>query len=183
MGDCGENCVTLGANSIYKEERMRFLGNIEAKVDEKGRIFLPATFRKVLSASGEANLVMRKDIFQPCLALYPESVWNQMLDSLRSRLNRWNKNDQLLFRQFVADVELITLDGSGRFLIPKRYLKMASITQQVKFIGMDDSIEIWSNDAEEQQPFMDPDAFSTAMEQKMGGSFPPMSVDQTSFEY
>lgn len=160
---------------------MRFLGNIEAKVDEKGRIFLPATFRKVLSASGETNLVMRKDIFQPCLALYPESVWNTMLDNLRSRLNRWNKNDQLLFRQFVADVELITLDSSGRFLIPKRYLKMADITQQVKFIGMDDSIEIWSNDAEEQRPFMDPDEFSNAMEQKMAGFGAAGVIDYTSF--
>lgn len=32
---------------------MRFLGNIEAKVDAKGRVFLPVTFRKVLQASGE----------------------------------------------------------------------------------------------------------------------------------
>ena len=46
---------------------MRFLGNIEAKTDAKGRAFLPAVFRKVLQASGEENLVLRKDIFQQCL--------------------------------------------------------------------------------------------------------------------
>ena len=55
---------------------MRFLGNVEAKTDVKGRAFLPAVFRKVLSASGEENLVLRKDVFQACLVLYPESVWN-----------------------------------------------------------------------------------------------------------
>ena len=44
---------------------MRFLGNIEAKIDAKGRVFLPATFRKVLQAGGEENLVLRKDVFQP----------------------------------------------------------------------------------------------------------------------
>ena len=43
---------------------MRFLGNIEAKVDVKGRAFLPAVFRKILQMAGEERLVMRKDVFQ-----------------------------------------------------------------------------------------------------------------------
>ena len=93
---------------------MRFLGNIEAKTDAKGRAFLPAVFRKVLQASGEESLVMRKDVFQPCLVLYPESVWNEQMDTLRKRLNRWNREHQEIYRQFVSDVELVTLDGNGR---------------------------------------------------------------------
>ena len=59
---------------------MRFLGNIEAKTDAKGRVFLPSVFRKVLQVSGEESLVLRKDVFQPCLVLYPQSVWNAQLD-------------------------------------------------------------------------------------------------------
>lgn len=145
---------------------MRFLGSTEAKTDAKGRAFLPAAFRKVLSTSGEESLIMRKDVYQPCLVLYPESVWNEMLDNLRRRLNRWNKRDQTVYRQFVSDVEAITLDGNGRFLIPKRYLEMANIDQQIKFIGMDDCIEIWNNDA--QDAFMSPEDFSKALEELMG---------------
>ena len=103
---------------------MRFLGNIEAKTDAKGRAFLPAVFRKVLNASGEESLVLRKDIFEPCLVLYPESVWNERMDALRKRLSRWSRRDQMIYRQYVTDVEMITLDGNGRFLIPKRYLKI-----------------------------------------------------------
>lgn len=145
---------------------MRFLGSIEAKADAKGRVFLPASFRKVLQAAGEERLVMRKDVFQSCLVLYPESVWNVQLDELRSRLSRWNKDHQRIFRQFVSDVELLTLDGNGRFLIPRRYMKMACINQAVKFIGMDDTIEIWSND-EPDVPFMNLDEFSSALEEIM----------------
>ena len=145
---------------------MRFLGNIEAKLDVKGRAFLPATFRKVLQAGGEERLVLRKDVFQSCLVLYPESVWNEQMDVLRARLNRWNRQEQQVFRQFVSEVELLTLDGNGRFLIPKRYLRMAEIDQDVKFIGMDDTIEIWSSrKAEEQQ--MKPEDFGNALEQLM----------------
>ena len=106
---------------------MRFLGNIEAKTDAKGRAFLPASFRKILQVSGEENLVLRKDVFQPCLVVYPESVWNELLDQLRKKLNRWNAKEQQIYRTFIADAILLTLDGNGRFLIPKRLLKQADI--------------------------------------------------------
>ena len=146
---------------------MRFLGNIEAKTDAKGRAFLPAVFRKVLNASGEESLVLRKDIFEPCLVLYPESVWNERMDALRKRLSRWSRRDQMIYRQYVTDVEMITLDGNGRFLIPKRYLKMANIDQQIRFTGMDDCIEIWAN-SDNNEPFMSAEEFSKAMEETMG---------------
>lgn len=145
---------------------MRLLGNIEAKVDAKGRVFLPAVFRKALQTAAEETLVMRKDVFQQCLVLYPESVWNTQMDLLRSRLNRWNRTHQEIYRQFVSDVELLTLDGNGRFLIPKRYLRMADISQEVKFIGMGDTIEIWST-ALTEKPFMEPEDFGKALEEVM----------------
>ena len=145
---------------------MRFLGNIEAKTDAKGRVFLPAVFRKVLQASGSESLVLRKDIFQDCLVLYPESVWNEQMDALRAHLNRYNAQHQKIFRQFVSEVELVNLDGNGRFLIPKRYLSMAAIRQDVKFIGMGDTIEIWSNEKVEES-LMNSDEFGQALEEIM----------------
>ena len=154
---------------------MRFLGNIEAKMDAKGRAFLPAVFRKMLQvgdngtvdADTSLRLVLRKDVFQPCLVLYPESVWNEQMDQMRARLNRWNRQHQQVFRQFVSEVELLTLDGNGRFLIPKRYQRMAEIEQDIKFVGMGDTIEIWSNKKAEEQR-MKPEDFEAALEELMG---------------
>ena len=76
MGECGEKICIFVAEFL---KAMRFLGNIEAKTDAKGRVFLPSAFRKVLQASGSEGLVMRKDIFQNCLVLYPEKVWNEQI--------------------------------------------------------------------------------------------------------
>ena len=123
---------------------MRFLGNIEAKTDAKGRAFLPAVFRKVLQASGEETLVLRKDIFQRCLVLFPESVWNERVDMLKSQLKQWKPAHQQILRQFVSEAEVVSLDGNGRFLISKRLQQAAGISQDVQFIGMDNTIEIWS---------------------------------------
>ena len=49
-----------------------------------------------------------------------------------------------MFRQFVSEAEVVTLDGNGRFLISKRLQKIAEIDQDIQFIGMDNTIEIWS---------------------------------------
>ena len=75
---------------------IRFLGNIEAKTDTKGRVFIPAGFRKQLQAASEERLVLRKDVFQDCLILYPESVWFKTQNQLRQRLNKWNAKHQQL---------------------------------------------------------------------------------------
>lgn len=145
---------------------IRFLGNIEAKADEKGRVFIPAGFRKQLQAASEERLIMRKDVFQDCLVLYPESVWNEELNELRSRLNKWNSKHQLIFRQFVSDVEVVTPDGNGRILIPKRYQQICGIRGDVRFIGVDNKIEVWAKERTE-QPFMSAEDFGAALEEIM----------------
>ncbi|MCR4915109.1 MAG: division/cell wall cluster transcriptional repressor MraZ [Prevotella sp.] len=145
---------------------MRFLGNIEAKTDAKGRVFLPSTFRKVLQASGEESLVMRKDIHQKCLVLYPESVWNERVDALRARISEWDDEGKMLLRQYMKEAEILTLDGNGRFLIPKRYLQMAEIAQTVRFIGLTDTIEIWAAEKAE-APFMSQQDFAAKLKALM----------------
>lgn len=147
-------------------KRMRFLGNIEAKTDSKGRVFLPATFRKVLQAQGEEVLVMRKDIHQKCLVLYPEKVWNERVDALRARVNEWDDEGKMVLRQYMKEAETLTLDGNGRFLIPRRYLEMAEIEQTVRFIGMTDTIEIWAAEKAE-QPFMTQADFAAKLKEIM----------------
>lgn len=145
---------------------MRFLGNIEAKTDAKGRVFLPATFRKELQAAGEETLVMRKDVHQRCLVLYPESVWNQRMDALLSKISEWDDVGQQVLRQYVSEAEVMTLDGNGRFLIPKRYLQMADIDQAVRFIGMNNVIEIWAVEKTE-EPFLPQEEFAARLKSIM----------------
>lgn len=146
---------------------IQFLGNIEAKADAKGRVFIPASFRKQLQIASEERLVLRKDVFQDCLVLYPESIWFKTQDQLRQRLSKWNAKQQQVFRQFVSDAEIMVPDGNGRILLPKRYLQMTGIQSDVRFIGVDNTIEIWAKERAE-QPFMDPEEFSEALQDILG---------------
>jgi MraZ protein len=129
---------------------IRFLGNMEARLDAKARVFVPATFRKILQSSGQSELILRKDIFQNCLVLYPLVVWEEELARLRSRLNRWDKDQQHLFRRFVMDAERLEMDANGRILIPQRCRQLTGIESEICFLGVDNTIEIWTKEGLEQ---------------------------------
>lgn len=143
---------------------MRFSGTVNAKLDAKGRVFLPSDFRKQLGEADGGRLVLRRDVYQPCLTVYPYAVWEAEVDLLRMRLNLWKPQEAMLFRQFLAEIEPVTPDANGRILIPKRLLQACHITRAVSFIGVDDRIEIWGME-EKDRSFFAPEQFAQAMEQ------------------
>lgn len=148
---------------------LKFLGSFEAKIDAKARVFVPAVFRKILQSSAHNAFVLRKDIFQDCLVLYPEQAWGEELAKLRARLSRWDKQEQQLFRQFVVDAEKLEMDASGRILIPKRYLQMLDLSSDVLFLGVGDTIEIWKKDKLD-ETLMPAEDFSSMLQGLMGNS-------------
>lgn len=125
---------------------LQFVGNIDAKLDAKNRVFLPAVFRKTLLAASQSSLILRKDIYQNCLILYPQEVWNNELATLKQKLNRWDKQQSQLLRQFTVDAEMVDIDANGRILLSKRFLEMLKLDTEVTFIGVDNMIEIWSKE-------------------------------------
>lgn len=144
---------------------------MDARMDDKGRVFFPAVFRRALQKEGDEALMIRRDVHQNCLVLYPKSVWEQQLDELRARLNRWNAQQQMVFRQFVAGVDELPIDGNGRILIPRRLIAQLGITTDVRFIGMDDTIELWPK-AQAEALLDNPDALGAALESLMDTSNP-----------
>ncbi|MDR2683533.1 MAG: division/cell wall cluster transcriptional repressor MraZ [Dysgonamonadaceae bacterium] len=144
-----------------------FIGNIDAKVDAKGRVFVPADFRKILQLKEDKRLILRKDIYEDCLVLYPAPVWETELATLRSKLQKYGKRARQIYRKFIQDSELLELDASGRILIPKRYLQLAGIGADVRFMGVDETIEIW-NPERLNRPEMDDTDFEEFMNQLDG---------------
>ena len=91
------------------------------------------------------------------------------MDALRSRLNRWNPQHQQVFRQFVSDAEVVTLDSNGRFLLPKRFVRALALDQDVRFVGMGDTIEVWNN-RQADQVRMDAEHFGQVLADVMGNN-------------
>jgi MraZ protein len=162
----GVECLFLSDNQIFNE-KMRFLGNIEAKIDAKSRVFIPAAFRRILQAEGQLTLYLRKDIYQDCIVAYPQSVWEEELTVLRSRLNKWVPEEQELYRQFMLEAVSVEMDSSGRVLVAKSLLNLCGIDSDVRFLGVDNTIEIWPKELLE-KPRVEPDAFKQRISALMG---------------
>lgn len=123
---------------------MQFLGNIDAKVDNKGRVFVPASFRRILGE--DTSLVLRLTADPGYAKLYPVSEWEKINEELKSKLNLWNKKDQAVYRQFTAMAENIELDVNGRMLLSKKNMEALGVDGDVVFAGVGDYIELWSRD-------------------------------------
>ena len=128
-----------------------FLGKIDAKLDAKGRVFVPSVFRKVLSGEERERVVVRMEADEKYLVVYPESVWNRQVVELQSKLNEWDPEDQMLLMQFVGDAEVLEFDAQGRVLLPKRLQVRMGLESEVVFVGMVDKIAMWSKSMYEEQ--------------------------------
>lgn len=121
-----------------------FVGNIEGRLDEKGRIFVPASYRKILAEAESKRIVMRRDTDNECLMFYPEQVWNEKVNAMRQALDEWDPEDQLMLMQFMSDAEYLEMDGQGRILLQKKNLETIGAQQDVLFVGMLNRFALWT---------------------------------------
>lgn len=121
-----------------------FIGHIEARLDDKGRTFIPASYRKILAEQGSRKVVVRMDPGLDCLQFLPEQVWNEMVLQLQNKLNPWKAEDRRLRMQFIGEAEVLEPDSQGRVLLQKRLLEQIGATQDVVFVGDFDRFCLWS---------------------------------------
>lgn len=121
-----------------------FIGNIEARLDSEGRIFVPAQYRKILAEMGSVHIIMRRDTDNECIIFYPEHVWQAKVSELRNALDEWDPEDQLILMQFMSEAEILDMDSQGRVLLQKKHLEMINAEQDALFVGMLDRFALWN---------------------------------------
>ena len=146
-----------------------FIGEHSAKIDSKGRVLFPASFRKQLAGEGQEEFVLNRG-FERCLVLYPRKEWDSISGQL-AKLNPFKKAHRLFVRQFNNGAMPILLDSAGRMLIGKDLLSYAGISSDVIFAANGNKIELWSKADYDEMMQIDSDAFGDLAERVMGGDF------------
>jgi len=121
-----------------------FIGDYNCKVDAKGRLILPSAFKRQISSDANEQFVVKKDIYEDCLVLYPMDEWKRMVEILRSKINPYNKAHKQFLRGFYMDTAELTLDSNNRLTIPKKILSKIKTEKELKLVAQDDKIEIWN---------------------------------------
>ena len=121
------------------------IGTYECKVDAKGRLMLPVSFKKQLASVMNKGFVLKRAVFQPCLELYPMNQWDLLMQKI-NKLNRFKKKNNDFIRRFTAGVKFLELDISGRLLISKDLVGFAGISKEIVVTSAVNIIEIWDKD-------------------------------------
>lgn len=115
-----------------------FLGSYTYTLDEKGRVSLPAPFRR----EAEEQRFVLLQVYPPALALYPEAGWREVEERLRGVLRNDPEARLWVLRVMSSAVE-VAPDAQGRILIPSRLQEAANLSGQVLLVGAIDKVELW----------------------------------------
>ncbi len=118
-----------------------FLGTHTPKLDEKGRIFLPAKFRDELA---EGLVVTRGQ--DRCLAIWPLADFVEQTQQLRSAPSS-SKQVRDYQRMLASGASDETLDKQGRLTIPAPLRAYAGLDKEVVVVGAINRVEVWDADA------------------------------------
>ena len=118
----------------------RFYGKFDYSVDSKGRVNIPAKFRKSLSQEAAETFIICRSP-GGCLRIYPQDSWNVYEEELLSRPQTPEvlEHRRLLFNSITDS----TLDAQGRVSLSPEQMAIAGIKKNVTMSGQGDYIELW----------------------------------------
>ena len=124
-----------------------FYGKYTSKLDDKGRLVLPAPLKGVLPEGSDMRFVVRKDIFEDCLEMYTYAEWEAQAAEVRGRLNFFNVEHATFWRAYMRDCVIVEPDAKfGRISISKELLDRIGVQKEVEFVGNGFKIEIWAKE-------------------------------------
>jgi MraZ protein len=119
-----------------------FLSTYVNKVDRKGRVSVPATFRSTLATNRQPNLLVA---FPSMRVPAVECTGSDRIEEMQDRiegLEQFSEEYENLTQLF-ADAHPLTIDGEGRVILPERLKQHAQITDDVAFVGLGAMFQLW----------------------------------------
>ena len=124
---------------------MIFLSTYTNKIDAKGRVSVPSSFRGVLEESGFKGLIC-----------YPSPILNSIegcgfnrikkLSDTIDALGPFSAERSAFSTSLLADSHQLSFDTEGRVILPINLIKFASIAEKVSFVGMGETFQMWDPD-------------------------------------
>ncbi len=121
------------------------LGEFSRKIDAKGRLSLPADFRKELSEDLRITLSIDKS----CLYIFETEDFNKWVASLFDAQGGFNVGNAMMVRQKTvlnSRASKCEIDNVGRIKISASFREAAGLDKDVVVIGNGDRIEIWDEE-------------------------------------
>ncbi len=118
-----------------------FVGKYSHNIDEKGRVILPASFRKALEKQGASNEIIITGM-NKCLSAYTRQEWEKSVEKMK-QIAEVNPEAEYIIRRMCADAAECSIDEQGRLNIPLNLKEYGGLKKEVVTVGRMNKLEIW----------------------------------------
>ncbi len=122
-----------------------FLSSYENRIDAKGRVSVPASYRAALNNDIFSGVVLYRSFTNKCIEGLSMSRMEQLADASSKKGVFDNALDDFSAVLF-ANARPLQFDVTGRIVIPNDLLKYAGIKNKAVFVGRGNSFQIWNPD-------------------------------------
>jgi MraZ protein len=119
-----------------------FRGRYDHRIDEKGRLSLPARFREILIKQYDESLFLTSSVEQDNLRIYPLRSWEEVEKRLAELPTHDAVYEALVYQASFYGHEC-SLDSAGRVLVPQMLRERVGLQEEVTLIGKLNYIQIW----------------------------------------
>lgn len=145
-----------------------FSSTYPVNVDSKGRVVLPAPFKKEMGDALEMVYIVEKDVYDRCLNIYPLSTWQTKVEKLKLRLNMDDPLQSKMLSRYFEEVVKVSMAENGRLNIPNEMLIYAGILKEAIFTGQGIRMRLWDPERHESSRISDED-YARMYKELLGG--------------
>tara|TARA_B100001029_G_scaffold19814_1_gene13139 strand:+ start:68 stop:523 length:456 start_codon:yes stop_codon:yes gene_type:complete len=119
-----------------------FLSTYENKLDKKGRVSVPASFRSYLSNLGYNGVICYPSFNNQCIEAWPQDRIEKISTSIDS-LNPFEEKKDYFSTSILSESINLQFDSEGRILLTTKLLKHSKIKNRMLFVGQGKTFQIW----------------------------------------
>ena len=119
-----------------------FLSTYENKLDKKGRVSVPASYRSYLSNIGYNGVICYPSFNNPCVEAWPQDRIEKISNAIDT-LNPFEEKKDYFATSILAESINLQFDSEGRIQITPKLLKHAKIKNSMLFVGQGKTFQIW----------------------------------------
>ena len=119
-----------------------FLSSYEYKIDKKGRVSVPASFRSHLSSTGYNGFISYPSFNHPALEACSQERIEKLSNTIDS-LNPFEEKRDFFATSILSESENLQFDTEGRISLSEKLLNHAKIKTNVLFVGLGRTFQIW----------------------------------------
>ena len=119
-----------------------FLSSYENKIDKKGRVSVPATFRSHLNSMGYNGFISYPSFNHAALEACSQDRIEKLSNTIDS-LNPFEEKRDFFATSILSESENLQFDTEGRVSLSDKLLRHANIKNNVLFVGLGKTFQIW----------------------------------------